>query len=72
MRIVNLPTTRATILVILESPALCELLELILARSGYHVLSASDQESALAIARETQCIDLVLRGIDPNDGGRDF
>ena len=72
MRIVNLPTTRATILVIEESPALSELIELILARSGYHVLGAQNQESALMIARETPSIDLVLRGIDLPDNCRDF
>ena len=60
MRIVNLPTTSHTILILEESEVLCELLETILVRSGYRVLTASSPSEAQFALRESGPIDLFL------------
>jgi DNA-binding NtrC family response regulator len=60
MRIVNAPTTSHTILILEESDVLCELLEIILGRSGYRVLTASSPSDAQNTLRESASIDLFL------------
>jgi len=56
------------ILVIDDSPTVLKVIELALSKAGYEVATASDDEAALTIVRETRTVpDLVLLdGLIPN------
>ena len=53
-----------TILVVDDSDTVCELIEILLCRVGYRVLTATNGKDALEIARDTPRIDLLLSNID--------
>jgi two-component system cell cycle sensor histidine kinase/response regulator CckA len=55
---------RATILIVDDDPTGLQVTELILNRSGYNVLAASDGEAALKAFKEAQCtIQLVISDV---------
>lgn len=60
----NAPTTTATILVVDDHAALCELIEVILSRAGYRVLTATAGAEALRLARDTPGIDLLVSDLE--------
>lgn len=53
-----------TILVVDDSYAVCELIEILLCRVGYRVLTAMSGRDALEIARGTPAIHLLLSNIE--------
>ncbi|MDR3405851.1 MAG: response regulator [Chthoniobacter sp.] len=57
-------TTAETILVVDDCEALCELLEILLSRTGYRVLTATSGAKALQIARTISEIDLLITNVD--------
>jgi len=60
-----IPSTNSeTVLVVDDNEAIRELLEILLCRDGYRVLSASDGPKALRLARATPGIDLLLSDLD--------
>jgi DNA-binding NtrC family response regulator len=65
------PATSETILVVDDDRPLRELIEVILMRAGYEVLTAADGEEALQCARDTERIHLLLTDLEmPGmDGG---
>ena len=60
----NSSTTAETILVVDDDRPLLELIEVILLRAGYDVLTASDGDEALQCARDTERIDLLLTDLE--------
>ncbi len=60
-------TTGATILVVDECEAICELIEVLLIRVGYHVRTAINAADALQIAREMPELDVALCSIELPD-----
>lgn len=60
----NTSTTDGTILVLDDCRQLRELMEIILVRNGYEVLTAADGAEALKIARRTPKIDLLVSDIE--------
>ena len=60
MTAMNKNVTDATILVVDEYPSLCDLIEIILARVGYGVLTARNGHDALELAQEAPRIDLAV------------
>ncbi len=57
-------TIAETILVVDDHEAVRELIEVILGRAGYQVLTASNGPDALRIARDTRQIDLLVSDIE--------
>ena len=56
-----IPTTTAeTILVVDDCPPVCELIEIILCRAGYRVVTATSGTEALRLARRVSSIDLLV------------
>lgn len=53
-----------TILVVDDSEAVCEVIEILLSRAGYRVLTAMNGNDALQIAQETPEIDLLISDIE--------
>ena len=53
-----------TILVVDDSEAVCEVIEILLCRAGYRVLTATNGSDALQIALETPEIDLLMSDIE--------
>lgn len=60
-------TTGAAILVVDECESICELIELLLIRVGYHVRTATNAADALRIARQMPELDVALCGIELPD-----
>lgn len=58
------PTAMETILLVDDRQQLRELIEVILARTGYRVIAAPDGVSALRLAREEESIDLLLTDLE--------
>jgi DNA-binding NtrC family response regulator len=58
------PTTTETILLVDDRGPLRELMEVILCRTGYRVISAPDGVQALRMAREERFIELLLTSSD--------
>jgi len=66
------PADQARVLVVDDEPELCRALSKLLARNGYHVLTAGDGEEALALLRQQE-VHLVLTDlIMPRMGGLDL
>ena len=63
----NLPTTPKTILLVEPSDVICDLLQILLVRVGYDVLTATNAADAIHLAHETPKIDLLLSGIELPD-----
>ena len=59
--------TAAAILVVDESEAICELIELLLVRVGYEVRTATNAADAARIADEMPALDVLLCGEDLPD-----
>lgn len=57
-------TTSETILVVDDHESLCEMMEVILGRCGYHVLTATNGDDALQLARKMPKIDLLVTDIE--------
>ena len=57
-------TTSESILVVDECEPLCELIEVILCRVGYRVLTATNGADALALAGSSPKIDLLLSDVE--------
>lgn len=53
-----------TILVVDDCEGVCELIEILLVRVGYHVLTATNGREALRLARANAEIDLLLTNLD--------
>jgi DNA-binding response OmpR family regulator len=60
-------TVAETILVVDECEMICELIELLLIRDGYHVRTAASAVDAMRIAHEMPEIDVVLCGLELRD-----
>lgn len=60
----NTSTTDGTILLVDDCRQLRELMEIILVRNGYEVLTAANGAEALEIARRTPKIDLLVSDIE--------
>ena len=58
------PTTAATIVVDDDHDSIRELIEVILCRAGYHVLTAENGSEALRLARGLSHIDLLLTDLE--------
>ncbi|MDR3402340.1 MAG: response regulator [Chthoniobacter sp.] len=58
------PVTSATVLVVDDCPAICDLIEIILGRVGYHVLTATRAPEALRLARHATGIDLLISNVE--------
>jgi DNA-binding NtrC family response regulator len=58
------PTTTETILLVDDRGPFRELVEVILSRTGYRVISAPDGAQALRLAREERSIDLLLTDLE--------
>jgi two-component system cell cycle sensor histidine kinase/response regulator CckA len=58
------PATMKTILLVDDRAPIRELLEVILSRTGYRVIAASDGLSALRLARGEESIDLLLTDLE--------
>lgn len=53
-----------TILVVDDCEGVCELIEILLVRAGYHVLTVTNGTEALRLARANAEIDLLLANLD--------
>lgn len=62
------PTTAETVLIFDEHKPLCQMLEVILGRAGYRVLSATSGQEALQLALAHPQIDLLLSDIEKRAG----
>ena len=63
-------TTSETILVVDDHESLCDVMEVILGRCGYQVLTATNGDDALQLARKISTIDLLVTDLDmPGMGG---
>jgi len=63
-RITRLSVTAETILVVNDSESLGELINIILSRVGYSVLSAANAAEGLRIAESIRAIDLLITSVD--------
>lgn len=63
----NLPIAPKTILLVDPSDMICDLLQVILVRVGYDVLTTNSAADAIHLAHETPNIDLLLSGIELPD-----
>lgn len=62
-----------TVLVVDDCEGVCELIEILLVRVGYHVLTATNGREALRLARSNAEIDLLLANLDmPGMGGEEL
>ena len=57
-----------TILAVDDGEGVCELIEILLVRVGYHALTATNGPAALRLADETPEIDLLICNLDLPDG----
>ena len=57
-------TTSETVLVVDDHESLCELMEVILCRYGYRVLTATSGDDALQLARKIAKIDLLVTDLE--------
>lgn len=53
-----------TILVVDDCEAVCEVIDVLLSRAGFRVLTATNGTDALELARDTPGIDLLMSNID--------
>ena len=59
----NSPITAETILVVDDYEAVCSIIEILLCRVGYHVLTTTTCAEALQLASETPKIDLLIANL---------